>query len=403
MSRARPTVFVITFVLGLGVAGASLASDPVQLVLRIEAARTLNAQRSDLLRIEDSGAVGDPKEMGLNPEPAPPSNRAHRAYPPSCLGAPLPDQSSGPVYSTHVNLYNPDAEGGVEDVTATIWRIACSSSGQHQPYNSDGLQNAVTLLRLDRGPGRDGDTTSFPDFPDVRVAQGAIAFDDPGQRDFVRLAADPNTFVADTSVASPLPYSTTFVLENYPFRGAAQFNFNFGFELRIDPGLGAGEIRSIRVPAYSPGTRSYPAAFQPLPITGYLTSNWYDPAHSGEGMVVQVFELPGAGASRQLAFDWFTFDAAGRPFWIAGNAAVRSDAPAYITVPAFYYENGGFAGDFGVRADAMSWGEIRLEFADCNRLTVYYSGNQGLPAGIPGGSGTLHYQRLGNVNGLACE
>lgn len=367
---------------------------------RDESAREINAQRSGLLRAVGAD-TGIAKEMGQSPDPAPPSNRAHRAYPPSCLAAPLPDQSSGPVYSTHVNLYNPDSEGGVEDVTATIWRIACSSSGQHQPYNSDGLQNAVTLLRLDRAPGRDGDTTSFPDFPDIRVAQGAIAFDDPGQRDFVRLAPDPNTFVADTSVASPLPYSTTFVLENYPFRGAAQFNFNFGFELRIDPGLGAGEIRSIRVPAYSPGTRSYPAAFQPLPITGYMTSNWYDPAHSGEGMVVQVFEL--SGASRQLAFDWFTFDAAGRSFWIAGNAAVRSDAPAYITVPAFYYENGGFAGDFGARADAMSWGEIRLEFADCNHLTVYYSGNQGLPAGIPAGSGTLHYQRLGNVNGLACE
>jgi hypothetical protein len=382
---------------------ATMSGTSTAATTRAESVREINAQRSSLLR-EGAVDVAIAKEMGQNPDPAPPSNHAHRAYPPSCLGAPLPDQSSGPVYSTHVNLYNPDAQGGVEDVTATIWRIACSSSGQHQPYNSDGLQNAVTLLRLDRGPGRDGDTTSFPDFPDVRVAQGGIAFDDPGQRDFVRLATDPNTFVADTSVASPLPYSTTFVLENYPFRGAAQFNFNFGFELRIDPGLGAGEIRSIRVPAYSPGTRSYPAAFQPLPITGYLTSNWYDPAHSGEGMVVQVFESPGAGgANRQLAFDWFTFDAAGRPFWIAGNAAVRSDAPAYITVPAFYFGNGGFAGNFGARADALSWGEVRLEFADCNRLTVYYSGNQGLPAGVPGGSGTLHYQRLGNVNGLACE
>src|SRR3546814_1174114 len=30
-----------------------------------------------------------------------------------------------------------------------------------------------------------------------------------------------------------------------------------------DSAIWLGEIRSIRVPAYSPGTRSYPAAFQP--------------------------------------------------------------------------------------------------------------------------------------------
>jgi hypothetical protein len=60
----------------------------------------------------------------------------YRAYPPSCLADPLPDTPSGPFTSFQMPLYSRDTGGNPvtpETVTVTIWRMACSSSGNLTP------------------------------------------------------------------------------------------------------------------------------------------------------------------------------------------------------------------------------------------------------------------------------
>ncbi|HET6545187.1 MAG TPA: hypothetical protein VFG55_00400 [Rhodanobacteraceae bacterium] len=175
---------------------------------------------------------------------------------------------------------------------------------------------------------------------------------------------------------------------------------------------GSYTVRVIVLP--SDATPPYVAATSPLdvaeapgegtlPITGAMTSNWYDPAHSGEGIIVQIALYPPDDqddVSTALVFDWFTFDANGNPFWIAGNATIDPDNPTSITVPAAYSTDGGFAGDFGAATTVNPWGTLTFQFPDLDHVTIDYAANDGLPADIPQGSGTLHYLRLLRVDGL---
>ncbi|MGA8278350.1 MAG: hypothetical protein WB784_09155 [Rhodanobacteraceae bacterium] len=142
---------------------------------------------------------------------------------------------------------------------------------------------------------------------------------------------------------------------------------------------------------------------EPLPITGRMTSNWYDPAHSGEGIIVQVAAFPPAAdgtVAKEFVFDWFTYDVNGRPFWISGNATIDPDNPTQVTVPAIYRTDGGFAGDFGAEATQVPWGTVTFSFPDLDHITVDYAADPDLGADIPGGSGTLLYERLLNIDGI---
>jgi hypothetical protein len=327
----------------------------------------------------------------------------YRAYPPSCLSDPLPGNPSGPTWTRAVDLYEVDGSGAnsYETVTITLWRVPCSSS---QFYNS------ATLMRIDRQSAYEGDGEIFPVFPDVRVAQSNdfndIGFD--SGLDFVRVAAEPNTVISDTGIGTPVVFSSTYVLENYPSPDAGYFDFNLPFTIRFDNGYLSGGQFFIDVPAYDPTANAgdYPGAFESLPINGYMSSNWYDPAHGGEGIIVQVAEYPPDDQNvvyRALVFDWFTYDDLGIPFWISGNATIDPAHATRVTVPAAYFTDGGFAGNFGSSSTANEWGTVTFEFPDCNDMTVEYAADGDLPDGVPGGTGTLHYQRLLDINGLTCE
>ncbi len=84
----------------------------------------------------------------------------YRAYPPSCASYPLPDTPGGSDrQSATVPLYTRDGAGNPgtpENVTITIWRVACSSSGFESPYNFDGGANAMMLMRIDRSSNSQG-------------------------------------------------------------------------------------------------------------------------------------------------------------------------------------------------------------------------------------------------------
>ncbi|MGA9422409.1 MAG: hypothetical protein WBW61_08590 [Rhodanobacteraceae bacterium] len=142
-----------------------------------------------------------------------------------------------------------------------------------------------------------------------------------------------------------------------------------------------------------------------LAINGLMSTNWYDPAHAGEGIIVQVAAFPATEDGtvfKELVWDWFTYDTNGNPFWISGNATIDPDNPTTVTSPAVYTVDGGFAGDFGANATQEPWGTVAFTFPDINYMTVEYVANEDLPDGIPRGSGTLDYQRLLYVDGLAC-
>jgi len=321
----------------------------------------------------------------------------YRAYPPSCLSDPLPDTPVAPAYSTLVDLAELDPSTHslvVETVTISIWRVACSSSSA-----ATSGYNSATLMRIQRQAQYEGDSNKYPYFPGVRIAQNNVNFDDTQFRDFIRVPIEPNTVISTTYVDDPVINSTTYVLEYFPSSISYTQNFNSAFNMRFDNFFNGGQV-FLGVPAYAPTQATYPAAFQPQPLSGYLSANYYDPNHSGEGINIEVDEL--ANGQRVLFFAWFTYDDLGFPYWISGSNGFNAGDTS-INVPTGYGSNGGFAGAFGAKAPQTLWGNVGFTFPDCNHVTMQYASLSGLPAHTPSGSGVLNWQRLTTVNGLTCE
>lgn len=122
------------------------------------------------------------------------------------------------------------------------------------------------------------------------------------------------------------------------------------------------------------------------PITAAMTGAWYDPSRVGQGLQVQVV----GAAQKDLLVYWFTFDAAGNPYWLIANAPVTSDV---VKLTALEVRGPRFA----VNANPLttqSFGEIELEFSDCNSGVMRYNTRLG--------AGTIALTRLTNSFGQSC-
>jgi hypothetical protein len=325
----------------------------------------------------------------------------YRAYPPSCLADPLPDTASGPATTFTMPLYTRDSGGNPmtpETVTVTLWRMACSSSGNTTPYNTDRGANAALLMRIQRDSTVDGHTDVFPTFPFLTSNQASTT------GNLVRAAMEPNTVVSDGPFDAPVYVSTTYVLENYPYSGSGLTLFNYDFTLLIDPVIDANctGCQSLNINGYNPDQQHYPAAFQNLPIDGYMSSSYFDPAHSGEGFLLEVFDNPG-GTTRTVFVAWYTYDPNGIPFWLVAQGTFPIGANSVVNVPVYYYTGGGFAGDFGANTDSHVWGTMSFGFPDCGHMTFTFNGQTDATTNGPSGSGTRTWVRLADINGLWCE
>ena len=317
------------------------------------------------------------------------------AYPPSCFadGLPLGQAAKDPkAMSLPLTLHgdfnacfiNPAAPSYPiaqqecnysETVAITVSRVPCSGG------------KSATLLEIDRPTGMSGNTDSYPTFPGIWVQQGT-------HMDWIRLAQDANTTATQVFVNSPVYKNSVYVLEN-PI-GAAPFDYNSAFTLTIDNNTG----RAVQFDFGDYHAADYPAA-SPLSISGYLTGAWYDPAHGGEGMLVEVLDN-GDGATRTLFATWFTYDALGAPYWLAAQGSFPIGATRIDNVPVQTASGGGFAGNFTAVSRAP-WGTMSFTFPDCNTMTFTYAATSFLPANMPNGSGTRTWQRLGNIANLGCQ
>jgi len=325
----------------------------------------------------------------------------YRAYPPSCSADPLPTQPTGPYYSTDMPLYTRDASGNSytpEVVTVYIWRMACSSTGNLAPYNTDNGANSITLMRIDRASANPS-TAIFPTVPYITSNQGSTT------GNLVRIAAEPNTVISEAPYDSAILYGTNiYVLENYPTTTAGYTYFNYDFDLLIDPVLdnNCTGCTLFNVAGYQPTQGDYPAAFQNLPIDGYMSSAWFDPAHAGEGVLTEIYDNAG-GTSRTIFAAWYTYDPNGIPFWLVAQGTFPIGANSVVNVPVYYYTGGGFAGNFGASTDSHVWGTMSFSFSDCGHMTFTFNGATDATTNGPSGSGTRTWVRLADINGLWCE
>jgi hypothetical protein len=239
----------------------------------------------------------------------------------------------------------------------------------------------------------------------------------------VRLAQEPNTRTASIQPGALIDSAITLVVENVAqdadFPGirvpsalpagvqGSTFDFNAALDVVIPNAEAAGlspppPALVLSIPAYD--ASAYPEASAPLPISGYDAGNYFDPAHAGEGIIVEVGDRgPTADEpSRYVSLAWFTYDATGRPFWLFGVAPFVPGVRA-VSVPMASFGGGGFAGDFGAASSQAPWGTVSIAFPDCTSMHFEYAARPGLPSPVPGGAGERTWVRVTGTNGLACN
>jgi hypothetical protein len=124
-----------------------------------------------------------------------------------------------------------------------------------------------------------------------------------------------------------------------------------------------------------------------------VSGSWFDPARSGEGIILQV--LPDG---RAFAI-WFTFPAAGEAdgaAWLLATEGVRDgDTLRFAEVLQPRGARFGDAFDAGA-VNFAAWGSLNLQFDHCGAMTASWQG----PSGYGSGSRTL--QRLSVIEELDC-
>jgi hypothetical protein len=123
-----------------------------------------------------------------------------------------------------------------------------------------------------------------------------------------------------------------------------------------------------------------------------LSGSWFEPAHAGHGLSIQVL-----GDGRAIAY-WFVYDRDGAPLhlYIDGridDRTIRGDA---------YAARGMRFGTFDPAALRVPrWGRIEIAFADCANAMLTYDANG--EAGTGFGSGARPLVRLSRLDGIpAC-
>ncbi len=122
----------------------------------------------------------------------------------------------------------------------------------------------------------------------------------------------------------------------------------------------------------------------------YRSGNYFDPARSGEGILVEVL------TDGSIIVIWYTFDPQGNPMWILASGTLTGNS---VTLDARYptaFTH--FGSTFDTSEIVLSnWGTLTLEFITCNSLRFSYNSTI-----AEYGSGNHNYVRLTKLAGLNC-
>ncbi len=352
----------------------------VSKIAKYRSAPLMQASQSKKLVVNSATAGGvTSAEAFANP---------YRAYPPSCLEAPLllglyandPGRLQTQITLPGDPLNTANGENTYSETdTVTVFRAVCSSGV------------SATLLEIDRPSG--SAAFPYPVFPGIYI----------GSQQYVpRITNDPNTFFTNTFAYDPVTTSDVYVLEHI-YGESSIVDYNQAFTLYVDNLMSGSNADTAQfdLPAYNPA--NYAEASQPLKISGYMTGNWYDPAHNGEGLQVEVGEF--TYPTRYMTIAWYTYDEMGVPYWLVGSGSFTAgDRTASVTLG--YTSGGGFAGNFGSSVTSNAWGSFTASFPDCNTMVFTYASLPGTPSTIPVGNNTNNpktWTRLSQMNGLTCE
>ena len=139
---------------------------------------------------------------------------------------------------------------------------------------------------------------------------------------------------------------------------------------------------------------SIPPAAPGIKLGGYMSGNWYDPAESGHGFLLEFT----AQANTVIAA-WFVYapDGSGQQRWIYSQGTYDTSTNV-VTLPAELTSGASFPPLFNkTDVERTLWGNITFSFSDCNHGTAIWNST------VPGyGSGSIPIVRMTQVAGTSC-
>jgi hypothetical protein len=127
---------------------------------------------------------------------------------------------------------------------------------------------------------------------------------------------------------------------------------------------------------------------EPFLVTPGIAASWYDPAHSGEGFVIQTL------ADGRAVMFWFTYDDLGDQDWYLAEGQVRGNRLLFPEVRR--YSGGVFGAGFDpAKVSSEVMGSARFSWTDCNSGYMdWHLGNR---------RARQQLTRLSNILGLDCQ
>ncbi len=118
-----------------------------------------------------------------------------------------------------------------------------------------------------------------------------------------------------------------------------------------------------------------------------LSGTWYDPAHNGEGFVLEILE------NERAVVYWFTYDEAGAQRWFIGIGEVAGDTAVFGELLAG--SGAVFGEDFDSEHVVLSnVGDLTISWSSCSEAIAQYT--------VDGLAGSQALERLTSVAGLEC-
>ncbi|UXI69317.1 hypothetical protein [Tahibacter amnicola] len=298
-------------------------------------------------------------------------------YPPSCLQHWPERLSGGPANpevtaTLQVRRIQPLYQAGTIPMTVKIARVPCTAT-----------QSVLVVSTTEVAPQGPISGGVLPYFT-VKPA---------GATQFLHLFATRNAFPAwrVTSISHEFHQNAN---NDYILFSAAA-DINGPITIKIDSGVDTP--RMLTMPAYVPTAE----ILQARPLDSFVAGHYFDPAHPGEGIIVESIGSPDAQGNSYLRFTWLTYDRKGDPFWLAGGDSVNARARS-ARLPAVRLTGGRFGGQT-TGVSPIRWGTVEVSFPDCNTLRLSYASDPSNDPAVPQGTGQLEWKRLSKPSGHACD
>ena len=140
-------------------------------------------------------------------------------------------------------------------------------------------------------------------------------------------------------------------------------------------------------------TLSCSLAAQPVDVSRHMSGSWYNPNQDGHGISLEIVN------DTTAVFYWYIYNPDGTPTFLIAVGEIQGG----VIIATAYHQTGMHWGTFNPGdVNQQVWGQLQLDFQDCNNLNLVYSSTHGSDD-IPFGDGSIPMVKLASIDKTQCH